>query len=112
VSFHSPELRESLANERNGLAWQRTSLSWMGSGAAVTRYFADDGLLRAQTIVGWLMLAVGGSMWLGSVRRYHRNADAIRDDVATTVPLAAIRATWIASVIAIGVAIATEISSY
>jgi uncharacterized membrane protein YidH (DUF202 family) len=95
----SPVL-SSLANERNLLAWQRTAMSWGGAGAVVTRYFATDGLLRPQTVVGMLMLVVGALMWLDGARRYHRVADALRVPGAhgVAIPLTTIRVVWLSTV--------------
>lgn len=104
-------LQESLANERNGLAWQRSALAWGASGAAIVRYFASGGLLTSQTVVGWMMLAVGAVMWADSTRRYHRNDQAIRSDGPPEIALAAIRSTWIMTVVVIATAIAVEIRS-
>ena len=106
----SPVL-SSLANERNLLAWQRTAMSWGGAGAVVTRYFATDGLLRAQTVVGMLMLVVGALMWLDGTRRYHRVADALRAPGARAVaiPLATIRVVWLSTVAVTVAAVVVEV---
>lgn len=52
-------MAESLANERNGLAWQRTALSWLGAVAVVARYVSEGGVMHARTLLGMLMSAVG-----------------------------------------------------
>ena len=99
----------SLANERSLLAWQRTAMSWGGAGAIVTRYFASDGLLRAHTLVGVAMLLVGALMWLDGTRRYRRADAAIRRDDDVAVPVATIRAVWLATVAAITAAVLVEV---
>ena len=102
------EVAASLANERNLLAWQRTAMSWAAAGAVVTRYFATDGLLRPSTVVGMLMMVVGALVWLDGTRRYHRAVIAIRANLHVPVPVRAIQAVWIASVVVIATAIVVE----
>ena len=101
----------SLANERTHLAWQRTAMSWGGAGAVVTRYFADDGVLRPQTGIGALMLLVGALMWLDGSRRYHAADDAIRAGRSVPVPTTILRAVWSATVLVITAAVAVEIAT-
>jgi uncharacterized membrane protein YidH (DUF202 family) len=105
---HVSEVAASLANERNLLAWQRTAMSWAAAGAVVTRYFATDGLLRPSTVVGMLMMVVGALVWLDGTRRYHRAVIAIRANAHVPVPVRAIQAVWIASVVVIATAIVVE----
>jgi uncharacterized membrane protein YidH (DUF202 family) len=109
-SGHDPGVRESLANERNGLAWQRTALSWAASGAAVARYFASDGLLRARTSIGWLMIAVGAVIWFEGARHYHRQATSIRADEPTRVPLRTLQIVWAFTVAVTMAVIAIEVA--
>ena len=105
---HVSEVGASLANERNLLAWQRTAMSWAAAGAVVARYFATDGLLRPSTIVGMLMMIVGALVWLDGTRRYHRAVIAIRANAHIPVPVRALQAVWIASVLVIVAAIVIE----
>ena len=107
---HAPNaVLASLANERTLLAWQRTAMSWGGAGAIVTRYFADDGLLRPHTLVGVGMLLVGALMWMDGTRRYRHADAAIRRDEDVTVPIGTIRAVWLATVVAIAAAVLVEV---
>jgi uncharacterized membrane protein YidH (DUF202 family) len=84
---HDPGVLDSLANERNGLAWQRTALSWFGSGAAVARYFSSDGLLTARATIGWLMMAAGAAIWFAGVQQYHAQDSRLRADLPTSMPV-------------------------
>jgi uncharacterized membrane protein YidH (DUF202 family) len=83
---HDPGVLDSLANERNGLAWQRTALSWCAAGAAVARYFSSDGLLTARASIGWLMMAAGIAIWFAGVHQYHAQDSNLRADLPTAVP--------------------------
>lgn len=106
---HVSAVAASLANERNLLAWQRTAMSWGAAGAVVTRFFAPEGLLRPSTIVGMLMLVVGALVWLDGTRRYHRAVIAIRTGAHVPVPVGAIQAVWIASVLVVATAVVVEV---
>jgi uncharacterized membrane protein YidH (DUF202 family) len=101
----------SLANERSHLAWQRTAMSWGGAGAVVTRYFAEDGILTLRTTVGMAMLVVGALMWLDGSRRYHHAARAIREGRPVEVPVATLRAVWLATVVVIALAVGVELAA-
>lgn len=107
-SGHHPDVIDSLANERVGLAWQRTALSWLAAGVAVVRYFASDGLLHRRTVIGWAMVAVAGILWVDGTRRYRAVDRALRTDQPTSVPTATIRLVWIATVTVIFASIAFE----
>ena len=100
---------ESVAAERNLLAWQRTAMSWGGAGAVITRYFGTDGLLRPQTAIGMLMLLVGALMWLDGTRRYHRVTAALRAGQHPPLPMATIRVVWAATVVATLAAVVVEV---
>lgn len=102
-------VRGSLANERTHLAWQRTAMSWAGAGAVVTRYFAEDGVLRPRTATGVLMLLIGGLIWRDGSRRYRRADEAIRAGRPPVVPADAIRVVWLATVAVIAVTIVIEV---
>ena len=102
-------VRGSLANERTHLAWQRTAMSWAGAGAVVTRYFAEDGVVRPRTATGALMMVIGALIWLDGARRYRRAAEAIHGGQAPVVPTAAIRVVWVATVAVIAATIVVEV---
>ncbi len=106
---HDPDVLGSLANERNGLAWQRTALSWVASGAAVARYFAEGGLLRPSTVIGLIMVVIGAVMWLESARRYRYDAHAIRSNEVVRSPAASIRLLWLVTTSLIAMAIVVEV---
>lgn len=108
-SGHDPEVVASLANERNELAWQRTALSWLASGGAVARYFAPGGILSSRALVGWLMLVVGGVIWLDGAQRYRRHAAALAANRPTAVPVNTIRLVWLVTVAVIATVIAVEL---
>jgi putative membrane protein len=99
----------SLANERSHLAWQRTAMSWVGAGAVVTRYFASDGFLRAETMVGVLMVLAGSLMWLAATRRYHRAHLAIRAAAEVPVPTRTIQVVWVTTVLVVLAALGVEL---
>lgn len=107
---HDPDVLDSLANERNGLAWQRTALSWFGSGAAVVRFFLDDGLITARSSIGYLMLLLGVFIWIDGSRRYHFHDRQIRDDAPNVVPEGKIRGIGYATTAVIFVIIVIELS--
>lgn len=109
---HDPDVLGSLANERNGLAWQRTALSWVASGATVTRYFSGNGLLTARATIGYLMLAVGALVWFDGVRRYHRQSDSIRADEPTKLSETTIRTVGYATTAVIAIIIAIELAAF
>jgi uncharacterized membrane protein YidH (DUF202 family) len=105
---HNPDVLGSMANERNGLAWQRTALSWVASGATVARYFASGGILRARTSIGLLMIAVGALIWIDGARHYQHRAHKIRADEPTRIPAGTLRIVSIATTIVIATIIAIE----
>ncbi len=109
---HDPDVLNSLANERNGLAWQRTALSWLGAGAAVVRYFSSNGLLTARTSVGYLMLMLGLFMGFDGSRRYRYHDRRIRDDEPHMVPATTIRAIGYATTLVIALIIAVELVKF
>lgn len=111
-SGHDSDVLDSLANERNGLAWQRTALSWFAAGAAVARYFAGDGLLNKRSAIGWLMVALGALIWYEGIRHYHHNAASIRADVPTRMPVRTMQVVWLTTSSAIAVIVAIEIAGF
>jgi uncharacterized membrane protein YidH (DUF202 family) len=106
---HDPDVLDSMANERNGLAWQRTALSWFASGAAVARYFSTSGLWTARMAIGWSMLLVGALVWLAGSHQYHRQVTNLRADLPTAVPVRRIRAVAFATTAVITAIVAIEI---
>jgi uncharacterized membrane protein YidH (DUF202 family) len=100
-SGHDPGVIGSLANERTGLAWQRTALSWVASGATVARYFASGGLLQARTSIGWSMVAIGAFVGIQGLRHYHRHDNDLRSGVPTRMPVRTIRVVWLATTVMI-----------
>jgi putative membrane protein len=108
-SGHHPDVIDSLANERVGLAWQRTALSWLAAGLVVVRYFSADGLLHRRTVVGWAMVVVAGILWRDGARRYRAVDRALRTDQPTPVPRGTILMVWIATVTVIFASIAFEV---
>jgi uncharacterized membrane protein YidH (DUF202 family) len=109
---HDPDVLGSLANERNGLAWQRTALAWLSAGAAVARYFASDGLLTGRAFVGWSMLLVGVAVWLAGTRQYHRQASKLRADLPAPVSVASITTISVITTVAIAAVVVIEIVSW
>ncbi|KAK9241315.1 hypothetical protein V1525DRAFT_423097 [Lipomyces kononenkoae] len=71
-----PVARDHLANERNYLAWTRTSLSFATIGLAITSAFRGygDGLLIAGKIVGALFMVVAITMMVIGTYRYYVTA--------------------------------------
>jgi uncharacterized membrane protein YidH (DUF202 family) len=108
---HDPDVVTSLANERNGLAWQRTALSWVAAGASVARYFAGNGLLTARTSIGYLMLAIGALIWFDGYRTYHRHAVALNADQPTTASSMTLRVVGWATTMVIAAVVAAEVLS-
>ncbi len=107
---HDPDVLGSLAAERVHLAWNRTALSWGGAGAATVRYFADDGLLRPSTAIGFAMLTVGALSWAGGAQEYRRTTAAIRADEPVRVRGGVLRAmAWLTTMVCLAV-IAVELS--
>ncbi len=106
---HHPGVIDSLANERVGLAWQRTALSWLAAGLGVVRYFAADGILHRRTVVGWAMVVVAGILWIDGARRYRMVDRALRTDQPTSVPRGTIVMVWLATVAVIFASIAFEV---
>ena len=99
----------SLALERNGLAWQRTAMSWAAAGCTVTRYFSRGGLFAVRTSIGYLMLATAAMIWVDGVRRYHRQAAIIRSGRPITSPALAIRSVGYATTMVIAAIIVIEL---
>ncbi|KAK9448449.1 uncharacterized protein V1518DRAFT_418997 [Limtongia smithiae] len=65
--------RDHLANERNYLAWVRTSLSFATIGLAITQAFRGygDGLLIAGKIIGALFIVLAISLMIVGAYRYY-----------------------------------------
>ncbi len=109
---HDPDVLTSLANERNGLAWQRTALSWVAAGATVTRYFASNGLLTARASIGYLMLAIGALIWFDGYRTYQHHAAAIRADQPTAASSMTLRVVGWATTLVIAAVVAVEVLTF
>jgi uncharacterized membrane protein YidH (DUF202 family) len=105
---HHPGVIDSFANERVGLAWQRTALSWLAAGLGVVRYFSADGTLHPRTVVGWAMVVIAGILWIDGARRYRAVDRALRTDQPTSVPRGTILMVWIATVAVIFASIVLE----
>lgn len=101
-------MAESLVNERNGLAWQRTALSWLGAGAVVARYVSEGGVMHARTLLGMLMSAVGVIIWAGGAERYRRKDRRIRADEQTPLPTGVIPLVWLVTLAVIAALAAVE----
>ena len=108
---HHPDVGASMANERVGLAWQRTSMAWLGAGAGVARYFAEGGLRHPRVLVGCAMVLVGGIIWMTGVHRYRGAARAIRNDHPISGPGDRLRLVWLSTVVVIWLAIVCEVST-
>ncbi len=106
---HHPNVLNSLSNERCMFAWQRTALSWGAAGVSVARFFSDDGLLTARVSIGYLMLAIAGLVWFDGARRYHRRAEAIREDRALEPSDSAIRIVALSTTVLGGLIVAIEL---
>jgi uncharacterized membrane protein YidH (DUF202 family) len=100
---------DSLALERNGLAWQRTAMSWAAAGGTVTRYFSRGGIFAVRTGIGYLMLAMAAMIWVDGVRRYHRQAEIIRSGGSVTAPAFAIRSVGYATTLVVAAIIVIEL---
>lgn len=69
-------LEEGLAAERTDLAWSRSGLAMIGCGLLIARGLPSLTGTAGRPVVGALVLALGGAIWLlGQVmaRRRHRN---------------------------------------
>ncbi|KAK9478765.1 hypothetical protein V1514DRAFT_319800 [Lipomyces japonicus] len=71
-----PVARDHLANERNFLAWVRTSLSFATIGLAVTQAFRGygDGLLVAGKVIGALFILLAIALVVIGAYRYYVTA--------------------------------------
>ena len=106
---HDPDVLGSLANERVGLAWQRTSLAWAGAGVAIMRYFAESGLRQPRVFAGLAMVLLAGVFWIDGTRRYRSAALAIRENRPTVVPARTLQVVWVSTFLLIGAVAAFEI---
>ncbi len=109
MSASDRDVIDSLALERNGLAWQRTAMSWAAAGCAVTRYFARGGLFTIRASIGYLMLAMGAMIWAEGARRYHRQAKVIRAGQPITAPAFVIRSVGYATTLVVVAIITIEL---
>ncbi|KAK9463687.1 uncharacterized protein V1516DRAFT_688677 [Lipomyces oligophaga] len=77
-----PVARDHLANERNYLAWVRTSLSFATIGLAVTAAFRGygDGLLIVGKIIGALFILLAISLMIIGAYRYYITAIWLQRD--------------------------------
>lgn len=108
---HADGVIESRAAERNNLAWQRTAVTWLAAGAAVIRYFSEDGL-RARSAVGWMMVAVGAAMWFTGHHRYHRTATTLRDDDPLPVSIVPMLVIAVSSGFVAAIIVAVELADW
>jgi putative membrane protein len=69
------DARFLLANERTFLAWVRTALAILIGGIALTQLGNDS---TAQTLVGMIVIVLGGFMALVGYLRFHAADRAIR----------------------------------
>lgn len=78
---------DGVANERNTLAWQRTSLSLVATGAVLAK--ASGSAIMAGVIFG-AVVAGAGLLVLHADRRQHRRHASLhaREDVTAPVDLA------------------------
>lgn len=69
------DARFLLANERTFLAWVRTALAVLIGGIALTQLGSDS---TAQSVVGMIVIVLGGFMALVGYLRFHSADRAIR----------------------------------
>ncbi len=73
--YLDPDARFLLANERTFLAWIRTALAVLIGGVAVTQLGNHS---RAQSVIGMLVILLGGFMAFIGYLRFHAADQAIR----------------------------------
>lgn len=76
-----------LQQERNALAWERTSFSIIVAGALLGRYAAKDGFLLPAA-VGGIMVVLGVGILVWSGYHYADLHDALRDGITPAHPKA------------------------
>lgn len=81
---------DGMAEERTHLAWGRSGLALMACGAVVARGLPTISRSPAAPIVGGLILALGGGIWIlgwSSTRRHQRRHLAADPEAARPAPL-------------------------
>lgn len=101
-----------MQHERTALAWERTAISTMVAGVILARYATS--LTRVFAAVGVLQVLIGATLLVWTGVRYdqlhgplRRGESPVHPTAARLVGLSTIVFTGAASIIAIGIAIAT-----
>jgi len=76
-----PDIQLSFANERTFLAWERTALGLITAGLAITQLLPSFDFPGGPRLIGLPLIALGVLIASMSYWEWHRNQDAIRDDV-------------------------------
>jgi putative membrane protein len=90
-----PDVRNTYANERTFLAWNRTALALMATGAAATELLPKFAEPFGRRVLGLPLIALGAYVALGSYRQWRRNDQAMR----TGQPLPSSRMAMITAVV-------------
>jgi putative membrane protein len=74
TEFEEESPEPGLAAERTDLAWNRSGLSLLACGVAITRGLALPRLSTAHVAVGAVVLVLGGAVWaLGAIQARRRS---------------------------------------
>ena len=76
-----PDVQLSFANERTFLAWERTALGLITAGLAITQLLPSFDFPGGRRLIGLPLIALGVVIASVSYWEWHRNQDAIRDDL-------------------------------
>ena len=98
-----PDYRFSLANERTFLAWIRTALALNVGGLAIASLLPDRQAPWAAEAIGLLLVALGTTLAVASLRRWTTAEEAMREGV----PLPP---SGIPRLLAIGVVVVTTVA--
>jgi putative membrane protein len=102
-SEREPDVRNSYANERTFLAWNRTALALVATGVAATQLLPKLAAPFGRRLLGLPLIGLGAYVAVASYRQWRRNEQAMR----TGEPLPASR---MAMVTAIGVAVVAVVA--
>jgi putative membrane protein len=95
VTGQEPDVRDSYANERTFLAWNRTALALIATGVAATQLLPEFAAPFGRRLLGLPLVALGAYVALGSYRQWRRNDQAMREGK----PLPASRMAMITAVV-------------
>ncbi len=71
--------RTVLANERTFIAWLRTGMASIGVGLGVAEFLAEADAERIATVLGLILIVLGGGMTIIGLRRYNRVSSELKD---------------------------------